>query len=60
LLLPGTVVFELSAVALAVLITVELAEAKGWEFPSWLPARLGGSRPATHTPTDTPPEDEGS
>jgi hypothetical protein len=46
-LLPGTVVFELSALALAALITVELAEVKGWELPSWLEARLGRSAPPT-------------
>ena len=55
---PGSVVFELVALLLAGLIVLELAEAKGWELPSWLPARLGGSRPATHTPTDASPEDE--
>jgi hypothetical protein len=50
----GSIVFELVAVLLAGLIVLELAEAKGWELPSWLPAGLGGSRPTT---ADALPED---
>ena len=50
---PGSVVFELVALLLGGLVVLELAEVKGWELLSWLPARLGGSRPAT----DVSPED---
>jgi hypothetical protein len=40
---PGSVVFELVALLLAGLVGLELAEAKGWELPSWLQARPCGS-----------------